>query len=184
MYWLQKKTLAAVIPAIALAGLAGCSSDHTAQDVAAMNKSNIQRLANLYSAFQTYRNGRGPSNENEFKNFIANFDAEKLAMMGVKPDDLNALFTSERDGKVFKVRYNVGGGRGSVDAVAFEQVGKDGKRQVAFTGTTKVDEVDDATYQQLWAGKGGGATVAAAQKGSSRPAGAGAPQGAPVGPPK
>lgn len=179
MHRLRMRSIVAIIPAIGLMGFAGCSSDHTAQDVAAMNKSNIQRLANLYSAHQTYRNGRGPSDENEFKNFIANFDADKLTMMGVKANDLNALFTSERDGKPFKVRYNVGGGRGSVDAVAFEQVGKDGKRQVAFTGNTKVDEVDEVTYQQLWAGKAKTESTATASKGG-RPTGP--PPGAPVGP--
>ncbi|HEX3150021.1 MAG TPA: hypothetical protein VHR66_18230 [Gemmataceae bacterium] len=177
MHKLHCKIVATLAPALALVGFAGCSSDHTAQDVAAMNKSNIQRLANLYSAYQNYKGGRGPANENEFRMFITNFDAEKLAMMGVKPDDLNALFTSERDGKPIKVRYNVGGGRGSVDAVAFEEVGKDGKRQVAFTGNTKVDEVDDATYRQLWSGKGGVEAVAA---GPSRPVGP--PPGAPTGP--
>jgi len=146
-----------------------------------MNKSNIQRVANLYSAFQNYKGGRGPTSEAEFKQFIKEFDAGKLKMMGVNPGDLDGLFTSERDQKPFKVRYNVGGGRGSVAPVAFEQDGKDGKRQVAFAGNTKVDEVDEATYQQLWAGKGG-ETPAAAAKGGSRPAGP--PQGAPVGPPK
>jgi len=179
MYWLSTRLLVAIIPAAALLGLAGCSSDHTAQDVAAMNKSNIQRVANMYTAFQTYRGGHGPANESEFKSFIANFDAEKLTMMGIKADNLNALFTSERDGQPFKVRYNVGGGRGSVDAVAFEQTGKDGKRQVAFTGNTKVDEVDEPTYQQLWAGKG---KVEAPAGPKGRPNGP--PPGAPVGPNK
>src|SRR5215213_5452387 len=88
-----------------LAGLAGCGRDTTARDVAAMNTSNIQRVANLYSAFQTYKGGRGPATEAEFKEFITQFDQEKLQMMGVKSADLTGLFTSERDGKPFQVRY-------------------------------------------------------------------------------
>ena len=72
--------------------------------------------------------------------------------MGFDPANLDKAFTSERDGKPFKIRYNVGGGRGSVDPVVFEQDGVAGKKQVGFTGG-KVEEVDDATYKDLWAGK-------------------------------
>jgi len=182
MHWIRKRNSIAIGLAISVIALAGCSRDKTAQEVAAMNTSNIQRVANLYSAFQNYKGGRGPGSEAEFKQFIKEFDAGKLEMMGVKSSDLDGLFTSERDKKPFKVRYNVGGGRGAVVPVAFEQDGKDGKRQVGFAGNNKVEDVDEATYQQLWAGKVGGETVAAAPKGGNRPTGA--PQGAPVGPPK
>ena len=167
---------------VALAALAGCSRDQTARDVAAQNTSNIQRLANLYSAYQTYNGGRGPASEAEFKTFIARYDGDKLKMMGVKADDLGGLFTSERDGKPFKVRYKVGGGRGAAAPVVFEQDGKDGKRQVAFTGNAKVEDVDAATYDQMWAGKTGTAPPAGPrrrQRGRppDRPA-AGGPDGA------
>jgi hypothetical protein len=171
---------------IALAALAGCSRDQTAHDVAAMNTSNVQRVANLYSAFQTYNGGRGPATEAEFKNFITHYDAEKLKMMGVKTDDLAGLFTSVRDWKPFMVRYTVGGGRGAAAPVVFEQDGKDGKRQVGFAGNAKVEEVDAATYEQMWAGKTGteppvGATAPAPTGGRGRPTGP--PPGAPTGPP-
>lgn len=170
----------------ALVALAGCSRDNTARDVAAMNTSNIQRVANLYSAFQAYNGGRGPATEAEFKDFIARYDAGKLKMMGVKADDLAGLFTSERDGKPFKVRYKVGGGRGAAAPVVFEQDGKDGKRQVGFAGNAKVEDVDTATYDQMWAGKAGteppvGQTAAAPKGGRGRTAGP--PPGAPTGPP-
>ena len=170
-----KRAGAALAIGVLLAGLAGCGGDPTAKEVAALNQSNIQRVANLYTAFQTYKAGRGPKSEAEFKDFIANFDADRLKMMGINPADLGGLFTSERDGKAFRVRYNVGGGRGSVDAVVFEQDGQAGKKQIGFT-TGKVDEVDDATWQQLWAAK----PAAAQPKGAGRPAGP--PPGAPTGP--
>jgi hypothetical protein len=171
-----------------LGGLAGCSRDKTASDVAAMNASNIQRLANIYAAHQNYKNGRGPNDEAEFRAFIKDFDPTKLTMMKIDPGNLDAVFTSERDGKPFKIRYKVGGGRGSVDAVVFEQTGKDGTKQVGFTGG-KVENADDALYAQLWSGKGGvqppaapplGDPAAKAGKGG-RPAGP--PPGAPTGPP-
>jgi hypothetical protein len=162
---------------VLLAGLCTGCGDKTAKEVAAMNTSNILRLVNMYSAFQNYKGGRGPKTEAEFREFIAAFDPEKLKMMGIKTDDLDGLFTSERDGKRFKVRYNVGGGRGSVDPVVFEESGKDGTQQVGYTGG-KVEDVDSATYQALWTGKG--TQPNADPKGSARPKGP--PAGAPTGP--
>ncbi len=183
----RRAQLLAVVGAGLAAGLAGCSRNHAARDVAAMNTSNIQRLANMYAAFQNYKGGRGPTDETEFKAFVKNYDPNKLSMMQINANDIDGTFTSERDGKPFQVKYRVGGGRGSVDPVIFEQEGKDGKKQVAFTGG-KVDSVDDATYQQLWAGHGGHSGQAAAQSGP--PVGApgggrasGRPAGAPSGPP-
>src|SRR5438132_1610501 len=112
-----------------LAVLAGCSGDNTAAQVAAVNTSNIQRLANMYSAFQNYKGG---------------------------------------------------GGKGSVAAVVFEEAGKEGKKQFAFTGTgSKVEDLDDAAYAQLWSGK---SRPAADPKEGGRPT-TGAPVGAPKGPP-
>ena len=50
-------------------------------------------------------------------------------MMNIDANNLDGLFTSERDNKPFKIRYKVGGGRGSVDAVVFETGGQ--RRQEA-----------------------------------------------------
>jgi hypothetical protein len=168
--------------------LTGCSSDKTAKTVASMNTSNIQRVANIYSAFQNYKGGRGPNDEAELKTFIKEYDPEKLKMMGIDSGNVDALFVSERDNQPLKVRYKVGGGRGSVDAVAFETTGQGGTKQVAYTGG-KVEDVDEATYQQLLAGKGpstpasgGPGGPAAVDKGKGRPSGT--PEGAPTGPPK
>jgi hypothetical protein len=171
-----------------LLALVGCSSekDRINREVAARNKSNIQRLANVYAAHQNYKNGKGPKDDAEFKQFIKEFDPEKVAAMGIDAANPDKTFTSERDGAAFKVRYGVGGGKGSVDAVIFETVGKDGKKQVGFTGGT-VEDVDDATYHALLSGKKPAAAEAASgpadPKGVGRPVG-GPPPGAPVGPPK
>lgn len=152
---------------------AGCSRSKAAKDVAAMNTQNIQRVANLYSAFQNYKGGRGPNDEAEFKAFVKEFDPNKLSMMGIDANSADAIFVSERDGQPFKIRYKVGGGRGSVDPVAFEAAGAGGTKRVAYTGG-KVDEVDDATYAQLWSGKGGASPPSGPPQGrpSDRPAGA------------
>jgi hypothetical protein len=171
---------AAGLAAALLAGLAGCSGDNVADQVAAMNTSNVQRLANLYAAYQNYNGGRGPKDEAAFRAFIKDFDQNKLAMMKVDPNNLDGLFTSEWDGKPFRIRYKVGGGRGSVDAVVFDQVGRDGKKRVAFTGG-KVEEVGEAEAKQLWAGKGPSQPAGAPPGQGGRPTGP--PTGAPTGPP-
>jgi hypothetical protein len=172
-----------------LAAVSGCSTK-VARDVAAMNTSNIQRLSNLYAAFQNYRSGRGPRNEGEFKTFIEEFDAKKLAMMNVDPSHLDVIFTSERDGQPFQIRYGIGGGHGAVEAVVFERQGKDGKLLVGYTGG-RVEELDFAVCQQMLEGGGpleaenspaAAAPVGRGQRGR-RPAGTtGPPPGAPTGP--
>jgi hypothetical protein len=121
--------------------------------VAAMNDSNIRRVANLYTAFQLRNGGRGPKNEAEFKQFIQQkMSKQKLAMMQVDPNDVEGLFRSERDGKPFTVRYGVSGGLTSTAPVVFEQEGRDGMRQVAFTNGP-VEDVNDARYGELLQGK-------------------------------
>jgi hypothetical protein len=162
--------------AIFLTMLVGCSGDKTAAQVGAMNKSNIQRLANMYSAFQNQKSGRGPNDATEFKGFIKDFDPANLTMRGIDPNKLDALFTSERDSKPFKIRYQVGGGRGSVSPVIFEEVGSEGKKQVGFTGNSKVEDVDDTTYAQLWSSKGSTGPAAGPPIGA-----AGRPKGVPKG---
>src|SRR5262245_7429763 len=82
---------------------AGCSRDTTARDVASMNQSNIQRLSNLYAAHQNGKGGQGPRDEAGFQAFIKEFDPNKLAMMGVDANNVDAVFTSERDNKPFRV---------------------------------------------------------------------------------
>jgi hypothetical protein len=166
-----------------LAGLVGCT-DETAKQIAAMNTSNIQRVSNLYAGYQNMVNGGGPKDEAEFKEFVKAYAPDKLQAMGIDPSNTESVFVSERDGKPFKIRYKVGGGRGSVAPVVFEAEGKDGKKQVGFTGG-KVEDVDDATYQQYWSGKGGRAPASGGPPGgkeSGRPKG-GRPAGAPTGPP-
>ena len=152
----------------------GCGRDNVAREVAAMNASNLKRVANMYAAYQNYR-GTGPTDEADFKAFIKGFMPKNLEMMGIDPNNVDKIFTSERDSKPFKIRYRVAGGRGSVDPVVFEQEGQGGKKQVGFTGG-RVDEADDATYQALWAGRFERPT------GGERPSGP--PAGVPKGPPK
>ncbi len=134
--------------------LAGCSGGPDAEDaLASANSNNIQRLANLYFTYQTKHEFRGPPDEAAFKEFIRTYNPQKLARIGVDPSAVDALFTSERDGQPYKIRYGVQGSiMGSSEPVVFESVGVDGQREVGFLNMTQ-REVDDAEYETLWSGK-------------------------------
>lgn len=131
------------------AGLAGCGRSDVASQVAAMNDSNIRRVANLYMAFQIRHGFEGPKDEAEFKGFIQNeMPPEKLKLMLIDPSNLDETFKSESNGEGFEIVYGLKGFLGSQMAVAFDQPSSYGKRRVAFTGGP-VDTIDDQQYQQL-----------------------------------
>lgn len=137
---------------VLLAALAGCGgSGNNDEAIARVNSANIQRLANLYFTYQTKNEWRGPADEAEFKGFIRSYNPQKLTRIGVDPQEIDALFTSERDGQPFKIRYSVkGSAMGSSEPVVFESVGVDGKRQIGLLNMTQT-EVDAAEYESLWA---------------------------------
>ena len=117
------------------------------------NKTNIQRLTNLYSRHQLFHAGKGPASEQDFRKYISGLDADTLKNIGVDPANLDQLFKSERDGQPFKVVYNVvGSTRGSNDAVVFEGTGKDGVKEVGFTSLT-IKKLTDAEISGLQSGK-------------------------------
>ncbi|HEX6960955.1 MAG TPA: hypothetical protein VF175_03755 [Lacipirellula sp.] len=165
--FLSKSHLALACASWLLATIAGCGGSDVADQVGAMNDSNIKRVANLYMAHQ-FRNGmRGPADEEAFKKFIqSGMSPRKLEMMGVDPNNVDELFISERDGQPFEVRYGLSGGPSAKLAVVFEQQGKNGKRLVGFTDGS-VEEADEVRYQQLLEGKG---DVASVRKDSQTPA--------------
>lgn len=130
--------------------MGGCSGGVSGA-VSKLNDTNIKRIANLYTAYQNRNGFVGPKNEAALKAFVAKQMApDKLAMMGIDSMNIDQHFTSERDGKKFKVKFGVKGGIGVVAAVAFEEVGVDGQRQVAFTNSTKAELADPTRYEQLW----------------------------------
>ena len=130
----------------------GCGESDPADLLAAANDSNIQRLSNLYEAYQSRHNWRGPKDEESFKSFLKGWNPKKLSNIGVDPETIDDVFISSRDGEPFMVRYDVPGHiMGSDAAVVFESTGVDGQRMVGFLNMTK-REVDDSEYEQLWSG--------------------------------
>jgi hypothetical protein len=137
-----------------IAPLCGCmNAADPADALVAANSSNIQRLANLYNAFQMNHNWRGPANEKEFKASIKNINPEMLSRVGIDASKTDELFINERDGQPFKVRYGVpGSAMGCSEPVIFEAEGVDGIRLVGRLNMTQ-EEVDAAKYDQLWGSK-------------------------------
>ena len=131
------------------AGLAGCGQPDAASQVAAMNDSNVRRVANLYTAFQMRKGFHGPKDEEEFKDFITNeMLPKKLEMMGVDPGSLEELFTSESNGERLEIIYDQVGFLGAEIAVVFETPDSNGKRRVGFTNGP-IETIDDLQYQRL-----------------------------------
>ena len=131
----------------------GCS-DNKAGAIAALNQSNIQRLTNLYSAYQAAHSFQGPSDEAALRSYVKVQAPWRLQLMQIDPDKLDELYISERDRQPFKVKYGVVSGPGAVNALVFEQVGLSGKRQIGLNGGT-VEEADAARYEKLWGGRSG-----------------------------
>jgi hypothetical protein len=148
----SKQMLLVVFGGCVVAGLfVGCSSRSDADSaIAAVNKTNIQRLANLYLTYQSLHEWHGPKDEAQFKTFLHSFNAHMLSRIGVDPTALEPLFISERDGQPFKIRYGVqGSSMGSSAPVIFESVG-DGKRRLVGFLDMQQREVDEAEYNSLW----------------------------------
>ena len=137
--------LVAMMPCL----LAGCGGPNPGDIVAAMNDSNIRKVANLYMAYQIRHGMVGPKDEDTFKQFIQNeMPAEKLEMMNVDPSGVDALLVSETTNQPFEVIYGLRGSTMAVLAVAFDQPGENGKRRVGFTNAP-AREVDEQQYVQL-----------------------------------
>ena len=142
-----------LIGLLTLAHAVGCGGPDPADLLAEANNDNVARLSNLYQAFQSRHDWRGPSDEAEFKAFLNGWNPKKLEAIGVAPGTIDATFVSTRDGEPFKVRYGVPGHiMGSSAPVVFEATGVDGKRMVGFLDMQS-REVDEAEYDRLWSGQ-------------------------------
>ena len=140
------------IPLIFVAvGCGGRSEKETA--LAAVNKTNMDRVINLYLRYQMQNRWDGPADEQAFREYIGQLSKTVLEPMGVDPNAMDELFTSERDGQAFEIRYGVqGNSRGTHEAIVFESVGIAGKRMVGFTSSTHTEIVDETEYDGLLSG--------------------------------
>lgn len=149
---LQNQVLArSVILLVATLLVIGCGRGPSMDSlIADANKSNLQRLSNLYTFYQAKHNWIGPADEAAFRKFILELDSVTLTRMGIDSSAIDELFKSDRDGLPFNIKYGVQGSmRGVVAPIVFEQAGVDGMRMVAFTAAP-AREVDDAEYDRLF----------------------------------
>ena len=151
-----------ILVAVALVGCAPANPEAAA--VANANKTNSQRLANLYILHQFQNAYAGPADEAAFKEFIKKTDPRTLQPMGVDPDTVDDLFVSERDGQPFKIKYGIESGpHGCQEPAIFEATGQNGKRMVGFLNMVQ-KEVENAEYDQLF---GQEATVTESARGDN-----------------
>lgn len=135
--------------------LSGCGgSDSDASQVQDANRSNIQRLTNLYTRHQMQHVGQGPKNEQEFKKYIQGLDSETLKNMGVDVAQVDSLFVSERDQQPFDIRYSVKSSfREAAKGLIFERTGVEGVRQVGISTIAVKEIADEQVIADLKAGK-------------------------------
>lgn len=146
----RRHLIAALALPSLLFALGGCSSDSIQSQVAAMNSSNIKRVANLFAAWQSSHGGQGPKDVESIKAFSKGIPPDALENMKIDPNKLDLLFVSERDGKPFKIKF--GAARPAMAPhipIVFEEQGVGGTKQVAWTNA-QVREVGNAEYEQLW----------------------------------
>ena len=137
---------------IGVIGLTGCRGPSPDNLLGKANATNIQRLANVYSAYQSRNDWRGPQDEADLRSFLQAWNPRKLTNIGVDPEAIDDLFISSRDGQPFLIRYGIPGHiMGSDAPVVFEATGVNGKRMVGFLNMT-TREVDAPEYEQLLAG--------------------------------
>lgn len=138
-----------VLPLFAAATLllTGCTKTGS---VAHFNDTNIKRVRNCYSMYQSANGYKGPKDEAEFKEFLKTTKVAevRLQRMGIDQNTIEDIFISERDGEPFKIRYGINGNKNN--AIVFESVGVDGKRLV---GLSPVLELDKSEYDSYWSGK-------------------------------
>lgn len=142
--------------------LAGCAK--RGKSVKAQERSNLAKLATLYYVYISRHQGKPPASEAEFKTFINSLSAEDMKKAGV--NDVDSIFTSERDGQPYVVLYGADAARlpasrgakapdiataGTVSfpVIAYEQQGRDGKRFIArAVAGGGVQEVDETEFKQ------------------------------------
>lgn len=133
--------------------LGGCSGNDVARKVAAMNDSNLKKVASLYRFYQARNGWTGPQDATALKAFTERAPERNLNMMGVDPAMFDSYFVSERDGKPITVRWGLTIAPQAVAPIVFEAEGRDGKRVVVFS-SSEAEEVDSARYEMLLKGEG------------------------------
>lgn len=115
----------------------GCESK-TSSRLKELNGTQIQRLVNCYSFYQTSHSYNGPKDEAALRAFLSEAKhRDAFERVGIDVNNLDSLFVSERDGQPYKIKYGLKGSMvGFFEPVVFEAEGVDGEVMVGFGGAT------------------------------------------------
>jgi len=117
-----------------------------------LNKYNVAKARACVVLYASRHDEKGPKNKEELMAFLNEGSVDRnLEYIGIDKNDIESIFTSERDGQPLKIKW---GGRHDPDKpkpLAFEVEGVEGVRLVAAEVVKEVDS--DEEYDKLWAGK-------------------------------
>jgi hypothetical protein len=136
----QKLLAAALLCAIGslICGACGSSGQSNAE------QPHIKQVSELYRSYVAANRGQLPRDEAALKSYGKSLSPQLLEVMGIK--DLDAAFTSPRDGQPYVVVYGASKAMGVI--IAHERTGRDGTRLVA-TREGAAQEVEETEFQKL-----------------------------------
>lgn len=141
---------------VTLALFSGCTGDRVASQVAAVSKTNLQKLSNIYSLYVVRNGYKGPKDEETFRDFLENDPSieKNIGYMGVGRDDFDKISISDRDNEPLLVRYGLKlPPMSPKQPQVLETVGVDGIRMVIMSNGDIVEVEDDAEYEKMASGK-------------------------------
>lgn len=145
-----------IIICVTLALFSGCTGDRVASQVAAVSKTNLQKLSNIYSLYVVRNGYKGPKDEETFRDFLENDPSieKNIGYMGVGRDDFDKISISDRDNEPLLVRYGLKlPPMSPKQPQVLETVGVDGIRMVIMSNGDIVEVEDDAEYEKMASGK-------------------------------
>lgn len=129
----------------------GCGGDSGLSEFKDRNKLNVAKVSTCFKIFASRNNNKTPESQEQLVAFLKEERvAKNLERLGVKVDELDSIFVSERDGEPLKIRWGAKWDPESSTPVAFETVGVDGVRLVGADVVLEVS--DDDEYEELWQG--------------------------------
>lgn len=152
----KRNAIALLISAIALAGASGCTGDQVASQVAAVSKTNLQKLSNVYSLYVSRNGYKGPKDEETLRDFLETDPTieKNIGYMGIGRSDFDKISISARDEQPFIVRYGLKlPPMSPQQPQVLEAVGIDGVRLVIMSNGDIVEVDDDAEYERMATGK-------------------------------
>ena len=146
----------------------GCGGQNPDNMFAERFDSKIKKLAVLYSTYQARNNWTGPADDAEFKTYIDGISEKRLSRLEIEKSDIASIFTSERDGQPYRIRWAIVGGNGvPPKPILFETDGANGSYMVGFTNGTS-QEFSKEDYDKLWSGEGDDGSMIGFNSGSER----------------